>query len=280
MNFKDENKKNMISVKRNITKGEIGIYVIALMLVAAGYLNYTAKDTQETLAESTYSETSEWMEETKVSEENAIGDATLVSNNEIESDSNMESNLNSNTDSNLSSENNAVASSISQDENEKNNTINKNNITSNTTTNSISSVNEEKSDTKDNTNSKINESIQTSSSDTSNYFVSSKLERDTMYSQMISTYEQIVQNPNVTETQKSIASEEISKINSTKNAIMICENLLNVKGFSNCVVFVNKDSVNVVLDSKDLSKDQIAQIQNVISREMGSSIDNIHIMSK
>lgn len=40
------------------------------------------------------------------------------------------------------------------------------------------------------------------------------------------------------EAQKSIATQEITKIINTKNAIMISENLIGTKGFNNCVILV------------------------------------------
>lgn len=112
------------------------------------------------------------------------------------------------------------------------------------------------------------------------YFIKSKLERDTMYSQMQESYEKILNSPNSLESQKETASKEISKINEIKNSIMICENLLKTKGFENCVIFVNGANVSVIVDLDDLKQDKTAQIQNIISRELGATIDNIHISIK
>ena len=60
---------------------------------------------------------------------------------------------------------------------------------------------------------------------------------------------------------------------------MICENLIMTKGFDNCVILINENSVNVVVRVKDgLNTEKVAQIQNIISREIGTQIENIHIM--
>ena len=112
------------------------------------------------------------------------------------------------------------------------------------------------------------------------YFANSKLEREKMYSQMLETYQNILENTTISEEQKSIASNEITKINNTRNAIMICENLLAIKGFEEAVILANGESVNVVVKSKELGIEEIAQIQNIITREMGTEIENIHIMKK
>ena len=71
-----------------------------------------------------------------------------------------------------------------------------------------------------------------------------------------------------------------SKINKTKNAIMIAENLIKNKDFSDVVIFVNGNSVNVVVKEKTLKTEQIAQIQNIVTREIENDIENIHISCK
>ena len=101
-----------------------------------------------------------------------------------------------------------------------------------------------------------------------------------MYSQMLETYENILNSGNSTETQKQSATEEIKKINNTKNSIMICENLIETKGFESSVIFVNDKSINVVVKDSDLTTQKVAQIQNIISREMSAKVENIHISSK
>lgn len=127
-----------------------------------------------------------------------------------------------------------------------------------------------------------NNTITTSSSVSSNneYFSTSKLERDTMYSQMLETYEKVLNSNNSLETQKQSASEEITKINNVKNGIMICENLIKTKGFKNVVIFVNGDSISVIVEDEQLSPEEVAQIQNIISRELNAKVENIHISSK
>ena len=112
------------------------------------------------------------------------------------------------------------------------------------------------------------------------YFGESRLARDTMYSQTLETYKEMLNNSNVSEEQKAIVTQEITKLNKEKNAIMICENLISTKGFEDCVIFVNVDSISVIITANELKSDEIAQIQNIISREMEAEIENIHIMTK
>ena len=226
---------------KNFKKSEVAIYAIALMLVAAGYFNYSTFE-QKTVE--TYSE-----DVSQIDEQSAnVGDAVLVSNNEVENTQNttVETNdINNDT---------IVETNTTTD----NTTINANDTTSNTTIDTNATTN-----------------------DTTDYYASSKLDRDKMYAEMISNYETILNNTNASEAQKSIATQEITKINNTKNAIMIAENLILTKGFQNCVILVNEESVNVVVSVEGgLTTDSVAKIQNIITREIGTEIENIHITEK
>ena len=214
-------------------KNQVIIYVTALMLVVAGYLNYTTTNDMNSAVQTTASE------EELVQMAN-IGDAQLVSSNVV-----SEENTNS-TESNNS------------DTNDKN---------------SKAELNEIKKE-------EVIETYSKNANNNSDYYSTSKLERDTMYSQMIETYEKILNSTNSMETQKTSASTEISKINNTKNAIMISENLIKTKGFEDVVIFVNNESVSVIVKDDDLTKEEVAQIQNIVSRELNVKAENLHISSK
>lgn len=173
----------------------------------------------------------------------SIGDATLVSSNVVET-----------------KENNTV----------QNNTT-ENNIAETNTTNNTASEN------------KMNNTVTTNTEATESskdYYTSSRLERENMYSEMLESYQKILDSSNTTSKQKEAAQEEIKKINDIKNAIMISENLIKTKGFEDCLVYSNDDSINVIIKKEKLSKEDTAQIQSIIAREMNAKIANIHIMTK
>lgn len=223
--------KSMKIMKGLFKKNQVIIYVIALMLVTAGYLNYTTNTAEQVSAQ-----TAMEMEANDDMQIADIGDATLVSSNDV------------------------VTNSIDSN---NTNTENTNMIDTNTTTNTS------------------NTSTETNATITSDeYFTKSKLERDTMYSQMIESYENVLNSSNSLETQKQSATEEIKKINDTKNSIMICENLISTKGFTNNIIFVNGDSISVIIGVEELKQEEVAQIQNIISRELNAEIENIHISTK
>lgn len=230
-------------------KNQIIIYVIALILMTVGYLNYTNKTEELNSVE-----TSLQMENDDSSLVAGIGDAKLVSSNDVTSESN--------TTNTATSETNTTSKETATNE-------------TNTTNESLQEENTEaqaETETQETSNNK------TGTQD--DYFEKSKLERDTMYSQMIETYENILNSTNAEETQKQSATDEIKKINDTKNSIMICENLIKTKGFEKSIIFVNDASISIIIGATDISQEEVAQIQNIISREMGAEIENIHISTK
>lgn len=134
----------------------------------------------------------------------------------------------------------------------------------------------------ENTNT-INEIVETKANNVESedeYFSSSRLNREKMYSQMLESYQKILENESISSEQKTIAQTEIKNINDMKNKIMICENLIKTKGIEDLVIFVNDKSISVIIKGETLEKEQIAQIQNIITREMQTEINNIHISNK
>ena len=85
---------------------------------------------------------------------------------------------------------------------------------------------------------------------------------------------------NSPETGKQLATQEIQKINDTKNSIMICENLIRTKGFENNIVFVNGNSISVIIEAQEMKQEEVAQVQNILARELKAEIENIHISTK
>ena len=254
-------------MKKILKKNQIIIYIIALMLVTAGYLNFTTTTQNADIATSMQIESTDDMQLAD------IGDAQLVSSNDVVSESTENENNTNNT--------NGVNTNTISDGNDQNiqTNIQTNSQTTNQINNQISSQITQTTDEQMGQEDQSNQAIQTSTN-ADNYFAKSKLERDTMYSQMIETYEKVLNSTNSLETQKQSATDEITKINQTKNSIMICENLITTKGFENNVIFVNGSSVSVIIGASELQQEEVAQIQNIISREMNVEIENIHIATK
>lgn len=218
----------------NLKKNQVVIFVIALMLVTAGYLNFNNQKSEQDLIPTSSLADSEQMA--------AIGDAKLVSANETT--------------------NNSIINSEQATE-QNNNEINTN--ATEVSTNNVDNI--------------INNSETTINSDNS-YFTQSKLDRDNMYSQMLENYQKILETDNLDADEKTTAQEEIKRINDEKNAIMIAENLIKTKGFEDVILFVNNGNVSVIVKSETLEENQVAQIQDIITRELNVEVTKINVSVK
>lgn len=124
----------------------------------------------------------------------------------------------------------------------------------------------------------LQEVVESSSSE--EYFIQSKIDRTNSYAEQIEIYEKMIENPAIEEKQKNFAQEQIQKINRERDAIIISENLIKLKGFKSALILVNEGSINVVLEEENLSSAEVAQIQNIIMHEFGAQTENIHITVK
>jgi len=219
-----------------LKRNQLIVLVISLMLITAGYLNFTTN--QENVQTSTIADR----------DDTTIGDAQLVSTIPSENEQEKIENLMTGQ-MNINETDNAVVD------------------------------NEIQADSVENT-EKNEETKEVSSETEDYYFVTSKLDRNTMYSELLETYQEMYNNVNASSEQKSEALEKINNINNTKNAIMIAENLIIAKGFKDAVIFVNEESVSVVIKAEELKGEEVAQIQNIVSRELNASAEKIHISNK
>lgn len=238
-------KTKNIGIKKIMKKNQVVILALALMLMTAGYLNYTNNHENENLLLA------------------GLGDAQLVSANVTDGSVNED-----NVSSNIVDTNNVDQSETTENNSNEQNVLNED---IGTNENNI----DPNAPIVNSTNGQTQETSTSASND--DYFTRSKLERETMYSQMLETYTGILENEKISSEQKDIAENEIKNINDTKNAIMVVENLFETKGFEDAIVFVNNPSVNVVIKDKELGTEQVAQIQNIVQRELKTEIENIHI---
>lgn len=233
-------------MKQILKKTNYNFY-LAIMLIAADYMNYTSNEKQAL-------ETAVLTDSEKYA---GIGDATLVSANVADNNDLVNNDETQNTDN----ENNDTSKNE-----DKKDEIKSNEQNTETTENAVQN--------------EINTSTTVTENSGNQYFAELRLERDKMYSQMLESYQKILSNSQISETQKEISENEIKKINDTRNAIMIAENLIKNKGFQDLIIFINGDSISIIVKAKELKEEQIAQIQNIISRELKGEIENIHISNK
>ena len=256
--FKEKWKFKKIAFNKN----RVALVAISLMLVTASYWNYLNK-TKLKIAQ--------------------LGDATFVNSNAVvgenEESENGESKEVATQD--VTQQETATQNEISQQENGTNATSQQKtgskDVTLKQETETQEVISQQKAGSKDVT---AQQEVANSADEKekSNYFTKIKLDREKMFSQMIDNYKSILENSSIADEQKKVASDEIKNINNNQNSITTIENLLKGKGFKDVVVLINDNSTNVIVKSDDeLKKEQVAQIENIVSRELNIEIEKIHI---
>lgn len=256
--FKEKWKFKKIAFNKN----RVALVAISLMLVTASYWNYLNK-TKLKIAQ--------------------LGDATFVNSNAVvgenEESENGESKEVATQD--VTQQETATQNEISQQENGTNATSQQKtgskDVTLKQETETQEVISQQKAGSKDVT---AQQEVANSADEKekSNYFTKIKLDREKMFSQMIDNYKSILENSSIPDEQKKVASDEIKNINNNQNSITTIENLLKGKGFKDVVVLLNNNSTNVIVKSDDeLKKEQVAQIENIVSRELNIEIEKIHI---
>ncbi len=112
------------------------------------------------------------------------------------------------------------------------------------------------------------------------FFAEYRLERDKNRSREVEMWSDIINNQNSEQTFKELAQQELVKIVALTEREMMIENLIISRGFNDALVFLTDDSASVIVETKELTQAQVAQIQDIIVRKTKLDPMNIRIMTK
>lgn len=119
--------------------------------------------------------------------------------------------------------------------------------------------------------------VLTNGSSLSSYMAQARMDREQIRSKNKETLLEVINNSDVSESEKKKAVKsmvKLTEINETENTI---ETLLKAKGFSDVVVTISDDQADVIISDTQVDDTKRAQIEDVIKRKAGVSIDNITI---
>lgn len=149
---------------------------------------------------------------------------------------------------------------------------------------------EEKDTTKDDTEYKVTksgeveaseenpgEAVMVSNNIGSDYFASSKLNREQTRAKNKETLMNIINDDKISSADKKSAINQVAamtKISEKENA---AELMLQAKGFENAMVSISSGNADVIVSSEGLTKKQIAQIEDIVKRKTGITADKIVI---
>lgn len=121
------------------------------------------------------------------------------------------------------------------------------------------------------------EAVLVSTTTTADYFASARLKREQWRSKYEQNYNDIINNEKVSEETKQIALNALLKLNKVKEAENAAETLLGAKGFTDALVFMQDKRVDVVINAEKVTEQDLAQIMDVVKAETGMKADQIHV---
>lgn len=122
-----------------------------------------------------------------------------------------------------------------------------------------------------------NEAIETAGA---SFFSEYRLERDKNRSREVEMWQDIINSEKAEENFKNMAQQELVKIVALTEKEMIIENLIVARGFNDALVFLTDDSATAIVEAKELTSSNIAQIQDIIVRKTKLDAKDIKIMKK
>ena len=234
-------------MKKLVHKNQIIITALAVMIVVAGYLNFTgqeiatgnilqkdAKQTQSTVKVDGKKTDKKESKTTKVSKKGA---KTIAKKADSKKD--------------------AVTKDISEEDSAK--------VTVNDNGEVVASQ------------ENPGEAVMVSNTIGTDYFSSAKLSREQTRAKNKETLLEIVNNKALASADKKAAVKEVAAITKLSEKENATEMMLEAKGFADAMVSLSDKSADVVVNAEELSSKQMAQIIDIVKRKTGFAAENIVI---
>lgn len=219
-------------------KNQIIITALALMICAAGYLQFSNPG-EDGITE-TQNDANLYFDMAELENSGTEGmtikvDSTI--SNELE-----EKDTSSTTDVTVSGENSEV---VQKEENEENH--------------------------------KVGDAVMVSTTIQDNFTINARLEREQRRAQSKETLMSVIESETIDEAQKQVAVETLVNLTTIAEKENAAELLLEAKGFSDPIVNIMENEVDVVINASSVTDQQIAQIEDIVTRKTGFEPRNITI---
>ena len=119
------------------------------------------------------------------------------------------------------------------------------------------------------------------SKEASDFFAQAKMDKDMSRARDKETLGEISNDMNVSEEQRNMAYEKMMSLIDNSDKEMRIETLIKNRGFSDVVVLFGEDgNVDIVVKAPSISSVDVAQISEIVSRQAGVDIPDIHVTHK
>ena len=104
-----------------------------------------------------------------------------------------------------------------------------------------------------------------------------KITREQVRAKNKESLQEIIDNKQLTGEQKKKAVNEMVELTKIAEKEAAAETMLSAKGFTDSVVSLSEESADVVVNAKELSEANRAQIEDIVKRKTGMAAENIVI---
>lgn len=111
----------------------------------------------------------------------------------------------------------------------------------------------------------------------STYMAQARIDREQIRSQNKDTLNEIINNTNLSETERQSAVQSMVEMTELVEKESATELLLEAKGFSDVVVNLTGETADIVVPMKEVTEEQRAQIEDIVTRKTGIGVENIVI---
>ncbi len=109
------------------------------------------------------------------------------------------------------------------------------------------------------------------------YFAEAKVERENARAKSQDILYDLMASADTPESEKSLAAQEIIALQKRVENEAAAEAMIKAKGFSEVFVRIYDESVDVIVDREEISQQEAAQIQDIITRITGVEASDIRI---
>lgn len=113
--------------------------------------------------------------------------------------------------------------------------------------------------------------------DSEGYFAKAALNKTKSRDEAVETVKSVLEKADASNEEIAAATAKIVELSKQIADESKIENLIKGKGFTQCVVYLDDESANVVVESEGLTPEQAAQIKNIVLSERAVPQENISI---
>ena len=116
------------------------------------------------------------------------------------------------------------------------------------------------------------------SDETKKYFAEAQINRQKAHEETEEKLKKLLSTPNITQEIKETISDNLEALSKNIKQESNIENLIKSKGFSECLVFIENEECNVVVNPGSLNESSVVIIRDIVTSQSGISGSKIKIV--